>query len=114
LRTAHAAKGVTLDVETRQLLNAVSGHGLNDIIARHFAQSAAFFSQPLEIKQEIAIEKTRFHRCSPCVPSPAAACRYCRRRRSCRLHSLHGCTPVLLCSGGPALKDVHKQQRILV
>ena len=40
----------------------MTGHGLDDIIEKQFAQSAAFFSQPLEVKQEIAIENTRFHR----------------------------------------------------
>ena len=48
----------------------MSGHGLDDVIAKHFAQSAAFFNQPPEFKQEIAIQKTRFHRCCTCPVLP--------------------------------------------
>jgi len=46
--------------------SAVTGHGLDDIIQKQFAQSAAFFGQPLEIKRKIAIENTRFHRSRTC------------------------------------------------
>ena len=31
---------------------------------KQFEQSRAFFTQPLEFKQQIDIEKTRFHRCA--------------------------------------------------
>ena len=54
--------------------SAVTGHGLDDIIQKQFAQSAAFFGQLLEVKREIAIENTRFHRLRTCRSAMLLAC----------------------------------------
>ena len=54
-------------------LVAVTGHGLDDIIQKQFAQSATFFGQPLEVKREIAIENTRFHRLRTNTPAVCLA-----------------------------------------